>query len=106
MANQDNDELVLCTSYAGWSLHAPGSEDHEIANGDAPALLTGPGEPTADDYRAAWEALENQNHGRLVDYYTGEDIRSATWQEAHESRNDLSGVGAVDVDGRTCYVED
>ena len=39
--------LVLVRSDAGdggWSLHAPGSTDDEIAQGDAPALLIGEAE--------------------------------------------------------------
>lgn len=60
------DDLVLCRSDAGdggWSLHAPGSTDEEIAMGDAPALVSGTSEwdeargewarPNADDYAAA-----------------------------------------------------
>lgn len=37
-------KYVLCRSDArdgGWSLHAPGSTDKQIADGDAPPLLTG-----------------------------------------------------------------
>jgi hypothetical protein len=58
-------DLVLVRSDAGdggWSLHAPGATDEQIAEGDAPALLTGEADmdddgewtaPTADDYAAA-----------------------------------------------------
>lgn len=46
-------DLVLCESTDGWSLHAPGSTDDEIAAGDAPYLVCGDGDPTAADYRAA-----------------------------------------------------
>lgn len=35
-------ELVVCESPDGYSLHAPGSSDAEIASGDAPPLVTGP----------------------------------------------------------------
>lgn len=35
-------ELVVCESPDGYSLHAPGSSDEEIASGDAPPLVTGP----------------------------------------------------------------
>lgn len=45
--------LILCTSPDGWSLHAPGSTDEEIASGDAPYLVCGDGEPTQADYDAA-----------------------------------------------------
>lgn len=42
------DDLVLCESADGWSLHAPGSTDDDIASGDAPALADGPW--TDDDH--------------------------------------------------------
>lgn len=41
------DSLVLCRSDrgdGGWSLHAPGSTDEDIANGDAPYLVSGTAE--------------------------------------------------------------
>lgn len=50
-------DLVLCESPDGWSLHAPGSTDEDIATGDAPYLVCGEGEPTDADYRAAIEKL-------------------------------------------------
>lgn len=61
--------LVLCRSDhgdGGWSLHAPGSTDEDIASGDAPALLTGTARRGADsawsrpsvrDYAAAHRAM-------------------------------------------------
>lgn len=51
------DDLVLCESVAGWSLHAPGSTDDEIASGDAPYLISGEGEPTQTDYASALREL-------------------------------------------------
>ncbi len=36
------DDLVVCESADGWSLHAPGSTDTQIVNGDAPPLADGP----------------------------------------------------------------
>lgn len=36
--------LILCrsdTGDGGWSLHAPGSTDQDIATGEAPALTSG-----------------------------------------------------------------
>lgn len=60
--------LVLCRSDqgdGGWSLHAPGATDEQIASGDAPALAEGDAEmdddgewnaPTAADYDAAARA--------------------------------------------------
>lgn len=57
-------DLVLCRSddgQGGWSLHAPGSTDEQIASGDAPYLLTGDnwGGPTIADRDRAfaiWQA--------------------------------------------------
>jgi hypothetical protein len=49
-------DMVLCQSPDGWSLHAPGSTDEDIATGDAPYILCGPGEPTRDDYARAFRA--------------------------------------------------
>jgi hypothetical protein len=65
-------ELVLVRSDAGdggWSLHAPGATDEQIAEGDAPALLTGEADmdddgewtaPTADDYAEALRRLASK----------------------------------------------
>lgn len=47
-------DLVLCESADGWSLHAPGSTDEDIASGDAPYLLSGDGSPTQRDYAEAF----------------------------------------------------
>lgn len=47
--------------------------------------------------------------GRLCDYQTGEVIRHATPAERAESLAAAErdgGRGAIEVDGRTCYVED
>jgi hypothetical protein len=46
-------KYVLCQSADGWSLHAPGSTDEQIASGDAPPIITGAGEPDRIDYVAA-----------------------------------------------------
>ena len=54
------DDLVLCQSVDGFSLHAPGSTDEEIANGDAPYLVSGPGEPTDADYELALKILSER----------------------------------------------
>ena len=62
------NEFVLCRSDrgdGGWSLHAPGSTDEDIASGDAPPLICGTSlmvgqrwqRPDADDYVGAEEAL-------------------------------------------------
>jgi hypothetical protein len=57
------NDFVLCRSDngdGGWSLHAPGSSDEDIATGEAPYLVCGPAEwdneqgdwnrPNAADY--------------------------------------------------------
>lgn len=62
------NELVLCRSDkgdGGWSLHAPGSTDEQIASGDAPYLTCGDAEydgycwtaPTPLDYAEARAVL-------------------------------------------------
>jgi len=54
-------DLILCRSDmgdGGWSLHAPGSTDVEIAEGDALPLATGTSRrPTAADYADALRIL-------------------------------------------------
>lgn len=50
-------DLVLCESADGWSLHAPGSTDAQIASGDAPYLVSGEGVPTDSDYSEALRIL-------------------------------------------------
>jgi hypothetical protein len=55
------DDLVLCesdTGDGGWSLHAPGSTDEQIASGDAPYLASGTG--GAPNYRAALAELRRR----------------------------------------------
>lgn len=47
-------DLVLCQSPDGWSYHAPGSTDEQIAEGDAPYILTGEGRPTKADRERAF----------------------------------------------------
>lgn len=53
-------DLVVCDSDlgdGGWSLHAPGSTDNDIAEGIALPLVTGTG-PITDAHRAvAWAML-------------------------------------------------
>ena len=50
----------------------------------------------------------NNDHGTLCDYLTGESIRPATAEERAESidaaRYD-GGAGVIEIDGRSCYVE-
>lgn len=53
----DSTDLVLCESADGWSLHAPGSTDDDIAGGAAPALACGSGHPSASDYERAFRSL-------------------------------------------------
>ena len=89
------DDLVLCRSDAGdggWSLHAPGSTDEDIASGDAPYLVTGEASaangawdrPTQADYRAAaerlapWAAEIIEVDGGYMAFESSRD--AATWQ--------------------------
>lgn len=70
---QSGRRLVLCRSDmgdGGWSLHAPGSSDEAIADGepDADYLVSGPAEwtgadwsrPTQTDYDAAWQVYADR----------------------------------------------
>ena len=69
--------LVLCRSDegdGGWSLHAPGSSDKDIATGAAPYLVDGTSDldiyglwsrPDAYDYRAAWGMLAERDRAKL-----------------------------------------
>jgi len=63
------EKFVLCRSDAGdggWSLHAPGSTDEDIATGEAPPLVTGGAawlddrwsRPSAADYAVALSVYE------------------------------------------------
>ena len=64
-AKPTDHDFVLARSDAGdggWSLHAPGTTDEDIATGEAPALTSGPSgknrggkwlRPNARDYAAA-----------------------------------------------------
>ena len=64
-AKPTDHDFVLARSDAGdggWSLHAPGTTDEDIATGEAPALTSGPSgknrggkwlRPHARDYAAA-----------------------------------------------------
>ena len=48
-------------------------------------------------------------YGNLCDYETAETIRPATAEERAESIDAAQwdgGAGVIEVDGRTCYVED
>lgn len=62
----DPADLVLCVSPDGWSLHAPGATDEQIAEGDTYALvlLSGKGEgPTAEDRQRALEIYRERVRG-------------------------------------------
>ena len=43
----------------GWSLHAPGSTDDEIASGDAPPLVSGPSDTDRD---GEWERPDGADY--------------------------------------------
>lgn len=50
-------DLVLCTSPDGWSFHAPGSTEEDIASGNALYLVAGTGMPGEQDYCNALRVL-------------------------------------------------
>lgn len=88
--NAYTNEFVRCDSPDGWSLHAPGSTDEQIATGDAPPLVSGEGEPTAEDYARATEAHIAEQIARGRDGLVI-DIGSA-------SETSTGVEGAIDVD--------
>ncbi len=53
--------------------------------------------------------MTSTDNGNLCDYNTGDTIRPATAEERAESleaaRYD-GGAGVIEIDGRSCYVED
>jgi hypothetical protein len=65
----NRNRLVLCLSDlgdGGWSLHAPDSTDADIAEGIAPALASGTGEPTRADYADALLVLRARSVSPVV----------------------------------------
>jgi hypothetical protein len=54
IARHAEAELIECDSPDGFSLHAPGSSDEDIADGTAPPLVCGDGRPAEADYLEAW----------------------------------------------------
>src|SRR6516162_5028412 len=54
IARHAETELIECDSPDGFSLHAPGSSDEDIADGTAPPLVSGSGRPCESDYVEAW----------------------------------------------------
>lgn len=65
-------KFVPCESVDGWSLHAQGSTDEAIANGDAPALVDGPWEDD-DHIIPAWAYRAAELVGQRVEGGEGED---------------------------------
>jgi hypothetical protein len=62
-----SDDFVPCESADGWSLHAPGSTDAEIASGDAPALVSGPWE--GDEHVIPASGYETARQQAFADAY-------------------------------------
>jgi hypothetical protein len=56
-------DFVLVTSGDGWSLHAPGSTNADIALGNARYLISGPDTPSPADYAAARRQLIDNIRG-------------------------------------------
>lgn len=72
-------DLILCESADGWSLHAPGSTDEEIAHGDAPYILSGEGRPSPADRNRAFRLWHK----------TQDPERGMTFQDAKQTAFDL-----------------
>lgn len=56
-----------------------------------------------------WASASGETYGDLHDYATAEWIRAATRDERDASREAAEsdgGAGVIDVDGRSCYVEE
>ena len=101
MATRD-DDLILCRSDrgdGGWSLHAPGATDEEIACGDAPAILTGEAlwedgrwsRPNQTDYTRAWllahendESLDPETLRAHVIAFLGREPTAEDWDRIPE----------------------
>jgi len=100
------NDLVLCTSPEGWSLHAPGSTDEDIAAGDAILLASGEGRPDAADYARALadlagirELARQDQAGEVDDSYarTGDAMDTIRrWRAAGRSANDRDLVELID----------
>ena len=88
--------LVLCQSANGWSLHAPGSTDEDIAQGNAPYILTGTGEPLQNDYDAAWYLWVGEGEIR-------HDMYGYYWCDIEEAEYEDEGNPSVGFDGRPHY---
>ena len=77
------DDFVFCESADGWSLHAPGSLDEDIASGDASALVSGHTWPRDEDYFAAieqyahWASEIIEVDGGWLAFESADD--AATW---------------------------
>jgi hypothetical protein len=63
-------KFVLCRSDqgdGGWSLHAPGSSDNDIATGDAPYITSGPAE--WDEEQQDWDRPNAADYEEVVRLY-------------------------------------
>lgn len=61
------NDLVLCRSDmgdGGWSLHAPGATDEQIAEGEALPLLDGPAE--WDDAVGDWDRPNDADYAAAI----------------------------------------
>ena len=47
------EDFIVCQTADGFRIHAPFSTDKAIANGEAPYLVAGPGEPSDADFLEA-----------------------------------------------------
>jgi hypothetical protein len=71
-------KLVVCESPDGYSIHAPGSTDAEIASGDAPPLVSGPW--TDDEHVVPASAFDKARLALAIRICAREPMRG-TWKD-------------------------
>ena len=71
-------KLVVCESPDGYSIHAPGSSDEEIASGDAPPLVSGPW--TDDEHVVPASAFDAARRALAVRICEREPVRGS-WHD-------------------------
>src|SRR5690606_5410623 len=71
-------KLVVCESPDGYSIHAPGSTDEQIASGDAPPLVSGPW--TDDEHVVPASAFDRARLVLAIRICAREPMRG-TWRE-------------------------
>lgn len=77
-------DLVLVQEADGWSFHAPGSTDEQIADGSAPYIVCGEGKATRADREAAFSAWQAQVviNNQTVDFDAAVNLMDDDLREA------------------------